>query len=228
VYEIAAAITNRLHQDARRFLFPQVLEIVWQYLEQRVRFIEAPREEIYLEKYKQLIVERISDAIEPDTEAGEPPLLPIIERFRPIGSTSEVLFRTVRPCHGTTKSHVSHVVEHSKWEHTVAYYLERSPHVISYVKNDHLDFVIPYEYLGTRRNYIPDYLVRLRRNNGSALNLILEVKGFQTEPDRAKEVAAQRWVKAVNHHGGFGTWGLTICVNPHAIATVLQEEVRNG
>jgi type III restriction enzyme len=222
VYEIAAAITNRLHQDARRFLFPQVLEIVWQYLEQRIRFVEAPREEIYLEKYKQLIVERISDAIEPDTEAGEPPLLPIIERFRPIGSTSEVLFRTVRPCHGTTKSHVSHVVEHSKWEHTVAYYLERSPHVISYAKNDHLDFVIPYEYLGTRHNYLPDYLIRLRRSDSLELNLILEVKGFQTEPDRAKEVTAQRWVKAVNHHAGFGIWDLAVCKDPHAIGTMLE------
>ena len=223
VYEIAAAITNRLHEDARRFLFPQVLNIVWEYLENRVEFIEAPREEIYLEKYKQLIIERITSHIEPDTEAGEPPLLPIIERFRPVGSTGEVLFRTVRPCHGTTKSHVSHVAEHSKWEHTVAYYLERSPHVISYVKNDHLDFVIPYELYGARLNYLPDYLIRLRRRNGAELNLILEVKGFETEQDRAKETTAHRWVRAVNHHGGFGTWELVVCRDPHRLETNLSQ-----
>ncbi len=222
VFEIAAEVTNRLHQDARRFLFPQVLEIVWQYLENRVEFVEAPREEIYLEKYKQLIVERITDAIEPDTEAGEPPLLPIIERFRPVGSTAEVLFRTVRPCHGTTKSHVSHVAEQSKWEHTVAYYLERSPQVVSYVKNDHLDFVIPYELYGQRHNYLPDYLIRLRQNDDSELNLILEVKGFESEADRAKQTAAQRWTRAVNHHGGFGTWDLTVCREPHKIQSILN------
>ncbi len=169
-----------------------------------------------------LFSQRISDAIEPDTEAGEPPLLPIIERFRPVGSTAEVLFRTVRPCRGTTKSHVSHVVEHSKWEHTVAYYLERSPHVISYVKNDHLDLVIPYEYLGHRHNYVPDYLVRLRRSDGSELNLILEVKGFQTEPDRAKEVAAQRWVRAVNHHRDLGTWASAGCREPHRLSSLVE------
>jgi len=168
-------------------------------------------------------MERISDATEPDTEAGEPPLLPIIERFRPVGSTAEVPFRTVRPCHGTAKSHVSHVVEHSKWEHTVAYYLERSPHVFSFVKNDHPDFVIPYEYLGTRHNYLPDYLVRLRRSDDSKLNLIL-VKGFQTRPNRAKDVAAHRWVKAVNHHGSFGTWDLLICKDPHAMDRLLKEK----
>jgi type III restriction enzyme len=223
VYEIAAAITNRLHQDARRFLFPQVLNIVWEYLENRVEFVEAPPEEIYLEKYKQLIIERITSHIEPDTEAGEPPLLPIIERFRPVGSTGEVLFRTVRPCHGTTKSHVSHVAEHSKWEHTVAYYLERSPHVVSYVKNDHLDFVIPYELYGVRLNYLPDYLIRLRRNDGSELKLIIEVKGFETEQERAKEVAAQRWVRAVNHHGGFGMWHLAVCREPQRVSNTVQQ-----
>jgi len=62
----------------------------------------------------------------------------------------------------------------------------------------------------------------VRRNHGSELNLILEVKGFQTEPDRAKEVAAQRWVKAVNHHGGFGTWDLAVCREPHNTEKVLS------
>jgi len=228
VFEIAAEITNRLHQEARRFLFPQVLEIVWRYLEDRVRVFEAPREEIYLGKYKQVIIERISDAIEPDTDAGEPPLLPIIERFRPVGSTSEVLFRTVRPCHGTRKSHVSHVAEHSKWEHTVAYYLEKSPHVVSYVKNDRLDFAIPYEFLGHRHNYLPDYLVCLRGGIGALLNVILEVKGFESEQDRAKQGAAQRWVRAVNHHGGFGTWALAVCREPHKLTNLLEELAHVG
>jgi type III restriction enzyme len=114
------------------------------------------------------------------------------------------------------------VAEHSKWEHSVAFYLEKSPHVISYVKNDHLDFVIPYELYGVRLNYLPDYLVRLQRNDGSELKLILEVKGFETEQDRAKEVAAQRWVRAVNHHAGFGMWHLAVCRDPQRISTTVE------
>jgi type III restriction enzyme len=51
----------------------------------------------------------------------------------------------------------------------------------------------------------------------------IEVKGFQTEPDRAKEVAAQRWVKAVNHHGGFGLWDLAVCREPHKVLQLIQE-----
>jgi type III restriction enzyme len=198
VYEIAAELTRRLKEkreewSARHILFPQVLAAVWQYLDKRVVVVDpdTPLEEIALLKYKQRIIERLTEAIEPDTEAGEPPILPIIERFRPLGSTSEVLFRTVRPCVGTTKSHISHVVlDAPQWEHSVAYQLERMPEVIAYARNDHLDFTIPYEWQGARHEYRPDYLIRWRCEDGSELKVILEVKGFETEQDRQKEIAA--------------------------------------
>jgi type III restriction enzyme len=56
------------------------------------------------------VVEQLTDAIEPDHGAGEPPLLPVINRFRPYGSTAEVRFTTTRPCHPTFKSHIDQVV----------------------------------------------------------------------------------------------------------------------
>lgn len=230
VYEIAAEITRRLKDrredwSARHLLFPQVLEIVWEYLENRVMLIDdTPLEEIALLKYKQRIIERLTEAIEPDTEAGEGPLLPVIERFRPIGSTSEVLFRTMKPCVGTTKSHISHVVlDAPKWEHSVAYQLEQIPEVLAYARNDHLDFTIPYEWQGAKHEYRPDYLVRLKGKDGREVKVILEVKGFETEQDRQKEVAAKRWVRAVNHHGEFGRWAFAICRDPQQVRSVLKE-----
>jgi len=207
-----------------------VLEIVWEYLEKRVILIDdTPLEEIALLKYKQRIIERLTEAIEPDTEAGEGPLLPVIERFRPIGSTSEVLFRTLRPCVGTTKSHISHVVlDAPKWEHSVAYQLERMPGVIAYARNDHLDFTIPYEWQGAKHEYRPDYLVRLKGKDGGEIKVILEVKGFETEQDRQKEVAAKRWVKAVNHHREFGRWAFVLCRDPRQVKKILQESKHLG
>lgn len=229
VFEIAAEITQRLKDrrsdwEDRRVLFPQVLEIVWRYVEDRVRFAEEglAREEIALLKYRQRIVERLTQAIEPDTDAGEAPLLPTIERFRPLGSTSEVLFRTVRPTVGTTKSHISHVaLDSPTWEHSVAYRLEQMDDVLAYARNDHMDFTIPYEYQGTRHEYRPDYLVRVKTPHGP-LALILEVKGFETEQDRAKEAAARRWVRAVNHHGEFGRWGFRVCRDPLRLGSVIR------
>jgi type III restriction enzyme len=233
VYEIAAELTRRLKEKredwgARHILFPQVLAAVWRYLEERVVVVDpdTPLEEVALLKYKQRIIERLTEAMEPDTEAGEPPILPVIERFRQLGSTSEVLFRTVRPCVGTTKSHISHVVlDAPRWEHSVAYQLERMPEVIAYARNDHLDFTIPYEWQGLRHEYRPDYLVRWRCRDGQEVKIILEVKGFSTEQDRQKEAAARRWVRAVNHHGELGRWAFAVCRDPTALRTVLTKEV---
>jgi type III restriction enzyme len=234
VYEIAAELTRRLKEKreewgVRHILFPQVLTAVWQYLEERVVVVDlsTPLKEIALLKYKQRIIERLTEAIEPDMEAGEPPILPVIERFRRTGSTSEVLFRTVRPCAGTTKSHVSHVVlDAPRWEHSVAYQLERMPEVIAYVRNDHLDFTIPYEWYGVRHEYRPDYLIRWRCEDGREVKIILEVKGFETEKDRQKEAAARRWVKAVNHDGEFGRWAFALCKDPGQLRTTLVKEVK--
>jgi len=235
VYEIAAEITNKLKEKheqwtARHALFPQVLELVWEYLEKKVVLEEdTVLEEVALLKYRQQIVERLLAAIEPDEEAGEPPLLPVIERFRPIGSTSEVLFKTVRPCVGTTKSHISHVVLDARaWEHSVAYQLEQIPEVVAYAKNDHLDFTIPYEWQGVRHEYRPDYLIRWKCKDGTELKIILEVKGFETEQDRQKEAAARRWVAAVNRHGEFGRWLFVVCKDPTKLKQILSAAVENA
>lgn len=235
VYEIAAELTHRLKErrtdwGARHILFPQVLNIVWQYLEERVVVTspDTPVEEIALLKYKQRIVARLTEAIEPDTAAGEPPILPVIERFRPLGSTSEVLFRTVRPAIGTSKSHLSHVVlDAPRWEHSVAYQLERIREVIAYARNDHLDFTIPYEWQGKRHEYRPDYLIRWQVEGGE-VKVILEIKGFETEQDRQKEAAARRWVRAVNHHGEFGRWVFCVCKDPTKVRSVIAQVVADS
>jgi len=123
-----------------------------------------------------------------------------------------VLFRTVRPTVGKPKSHISHVVlDAPTWEHSVASQLERTPEVIAYVRNDHLDFSIPYEWQGARHEYRPDYLIRWRGEDGQEVKVILEIKGFETEQDRQKETAAKRWVRAVNIHGEFGRWVFALC-----------------
>ncbi|MFQ6093122.1 MAG: restriction endonuclease, partial [bacterium] len=233
VYEIAADITHRLKDkrkdwNTRHVLFPQVLNIVWEYIEQRVIVTEdAPKEEVALLKYKQRIIDRLTEAIEPDTQAGESPILPVIERFRPVGSTSEVLFRTVKYTKGTTKSHISHVtLDAPRWEQCTAYQLENMSEVVSYARNDHLDFTVPYEWQGVRHEYRPDFLVRWREKSGRETKIILEIKGFETEQDRQKGTAAGRWVRAVNHHGEFGKWIFVICKDPRKLKDNLSEIVR--
>lgn len=81
---------------------------------------------------------------------------PRIDRLRTLGSTAvrpSCSFRTTKNARGTEKSHVSHVALDSGWENMAAYHFERSPHVFAYVKNDHLDFEMFYDWRGEMHRY---------------------------------------------------------------------------
>jgi len=52
--------------------------------------------------------------------------------------------------------------------------------------------------------------------------VILEVKGYESEQDRQKRTAAERWVKAVNYHGGYGKWQLVECKDPRTVDKLLN------
>ncbi len=93
------------------------------------------------------------------------------------------------------KSHISHAVYDSVWEKAVADICEIEPPISAWVKNNHLD-------RGSSRNFVPDYVIRFR--NGEML--VLEVKGQDSEQNRAKRAAMDIWIRAVNEQGGFGQW----------------------
>jgi type III restriction enzyme len=128
---------------------------------------------------------------------------PVFDEEFPIGSTRNMrTWYTTRPCQPTVRSHISHVVADSAWEQHAANVMETSPLVESYARNDHLGFQIFYMWQGAKRRYVPDFLVRLK--NGKTL--VLEIKGEDSEQNRAKAAAMKTWVEAVNAKGGFGVW----------------------
>jgi len=47
-------------------------------------------------------------------------------------------------------------------------------------------------------------------------------KGYESEQDRQKKTAAERWVKAVNYHGGYGKWELLECRDPRTVNKILN------
>ncbi len=209
----------KLRLQARHQLFPQVLRLVNEYVDTKVDFRGCHPCELGLEKYMRRIVERLVDAIEPDEAQGEPPLLPVLNRYKPIGSTAQVDFKTVRPCVGTVKSHINLVVaDTGSWEQAAVFRLEQSPVVEAYARNDHLEFSIPYEFDGVTQAYFPDFLVRL--TNG--VTVILEIKGYETGQDRAKHQAAKRWVAAINHWGKLGRWHFHVCRDPQLLGNELE------
>lgn len=76
---------------------------------------------------------------------------------------------------------------------------------------DELALSIPYEYFGIAHAYFPDFVIRLT----SGVNLLLEIKGTESDQGRAKHQASQRWVSPVNHWGGeLNLQGFHVCNNP--------------
>ena len=78
-----------------------------------------------------------------------------------------------------------------------------------------------YDFLGVRHYYYPDFLIRYKTHDGK-LTVILEVKGYESEQDRQKKTAAERWVKAINYHGGYGKWELVECKDPRTVDKILN------
>ena len=215
-----------LRLQSRHQLFPQVYRFVDDYVnrKRKVDFQGCDPRELGLEKYVKRIVEWFLNAIEPDQEEGEPPLLPVLNRHKPIGTTAEVDFKTTRPCVMTNRSHINQVVaDTDSWEQQAVFHLEACKEVVEfYARNDHLDLLIPYEYFGVSHSYDPDFVVRL----ANGLTVILEIKGFEDNQDKAKHIAAGRWVSAVNNWGKLGRWAFHVCREPQLLGKELRHLVR--
>jgi len=196
--------------QSRHQLFPQVLAFVTEYVRKKVNLNGVDRRELGLEKYMRLVVERVRDAIYPDDTSGETPLLPILNRYRPAGTTSNVDFPTTRPVTPVDKSHINFVVQHSNWEAEAAQLLDASDIVQCFARNDHLGLLVPYEYLDLDYSYEPDFIVRLINE----IHVVLEIKGYEVhnpEQINQKHNAAKKWCNAVNNLGDFGRWDFLVC-----------------
>jgi len=196
---------------SRHHLFPQVFRFVTEYVSRRVNLNGQDEREIGLQSYSERIIERVRESIYPDTEQGEPPLLPILDRYRPMGTTEKVDFTTTRPVVPTARSHINLVVLDSDWEKAAAAALDACPLVDFFARNDHLGLVIPYQHMGQDHDYSPDFLVQLK----SKRRVLLEIKGyevFDADKNAAKFTAARRWATAVNNLNDedFGQWGLAV------------------
>ena len=210
---------EKMKQQSRAVLFPQVLRVVSKYVATRVENPVHPCE-IGLQSYAQRIVSLLLDAIEPDDARGEAPLVPRLNRYKPICSTAAVHFKTVKPVQATVKSHINFVACDTKsWEQAAMFQLERLPEVICYARNDQLEFNIPYELFDQPHVYEPDFLARLV--NG--VMLIVEIKGQLHGDTESKHQAAKRWVRAVNNWGKLGHWDFLVCHDPQKLGAMIRQ-----
>lgn len=144
----------------------------------------------------------------------------VFDEDQPIGSTGySRTWYTTRITKPTHKSQISDLIVDSAWEAYAAEQFEMSDLVHAYAKNERLGYQIQYLWNGSRRRFIPDFLVRLR--NGKTM--VLEIKGVDSEQNKAKRDALDLWVRGVNAHGGFGVWCWDVAFEMAQIQDILAK-----
>ena len=227
VFDLATALTRAYRAQSTctvpvHRLFPQLASVVTRFVEERV---DAPpltyKKDIIFSPYYGRAVERLLEAIRPDTSQGESPEVPRYETSRGPGSTADVDFWTSRDVREVTKSHLNYVVADTKqWEQSAAYYIDTNSAVAAFVKNSGLGFAIPYLDNGQMHDYVPDFIVRL--NDSTPSHLILEIKGYDPL-EEVKLAAAKRWVDAVNADGTYGHWHYAIAKKISDIPSIIEK-----
>ncbi|MDH6056548.1 BPTD_3080 family restriction endonuclease [Umezakia ovalisporum] len=217
--------------DVQAWLFPQVLRITKEWMQQCVIYKGNTYPQLLLlTEYAHDAADYIYRAIA--SGEAKKSLKPILRPYDTFGSTRYVNFDTTRPVYATdpNKCHVSHVVaDTDSWEQKTAQVLEEMDEVVSYVKNHNLGFTIPYTISGEQKNYIPDFIVRIQNGHKKPLNLILEVSG-EARKDKAVKVDTARslWIPAVNNHGSLGHWEFLEISDPWDAQNTIRHALCNG
>ncbi len=230
VFRIASTIYNSEKRSdwkgSKEMFLAQVVRIVEQFIDSDKITVKHDLFNQEFSKRKILIILNMNKIIQhiwSEIRAENTSMLtPVFDTEKPIRSTSDVrTWYTSKPCEWSEKSHINHCVYDSTWEASEAYSLDKSDLVESFVKNDHLGFIILYNYKGVIRRFFPDFIIRLKNGN----YLILETKGQDNQQNQVKREYLNEWVNAVNAHGGFGKWHWDVSFHPGDIIEKIKKVV---
>ncbi len=222
IFQVAKTVLDKYFNDTegnkRPWLFPQLVNITRRWMSTCVTIKDnAFIQMLMMTENAHFAAERIYNSLV-GAQAGQVKLKPILRPYDATGSTRYVDFDTTRPVYTTAphKCHISHVVADTEsWEQKMAQALEEMDEVVCYVKNQGLEFTIPYVIDGDEKKYYPDFIVHLKDAKGEILNLIVEVTGEKKREKAAKTAAARNlWVPAINNHGEFGKWAFIEISDP--------------
>ncbi len=204
VYYITKSLISQKYPDYkmnRNFqYFPILKSIVEEWLETKTVCVGGAFLNMLFYYDSHTICNHIIQGIEA-TQRDQLRIIPILNHYNPLGSTKHVVGTTAREVYPTKKSHVNYVVADTQtWEQIAAKSMEEMPEVISYVKNSFLGFTIPYVKDDKEdKPYYPDFIAKVRKPDGTIINLVLEITGRNKEDKDIKTLYVQnRWLPSVN------------------------------
>lgn len=217
-------------------LFGQIKSIVRRWLEEG--YLECtggtmPAMVTYLE-----IADKAAELIHLACQRGEgreAKIKAILDPYNPRGTTGHVNFSTTKQLLWKTdakRCHINYVVGDSDWELELARVVESHPRVKAYVKNQGLQFEVPYRDGAIPKKYLPDFIVQIDDGNEDTLNVVIETKGYRGLDAQLKaETMVNQWVPGVNNLGAFGRWSFAefrdVYEIERAFATLVDEAVAN-
>lgn len=224
IFEISSDIYDQMHKTwggSKEYLIGELVKIVEEFVDSDKLVIKSKAYQEDLRKRLLILLnlnkigQHIRSAINlEDTDK----LVPIFDKEIPIKSTSKMpAWYTSKPCALSNHSHISHVVYDSGWESAEQFELDHNEHIESWVKNDHLGFIINYIYNGIVHKFYPDFLIKMKNDK----MLVLEIKGKDDEQNRVKREALKEWIDAVNSDGRFGKWYSDVSFRPSDIKDIL-------
>lgn len=227
IFKIASTIYNSEKKPdwkgSKETFLIQLISIIEKFINSNKMVIKNPlfnqdesRKRILIMLNMNKVVQHIWNEIRAvNTEA----LSPVFDKETPIRSSGDIrTWWTSKPNEAFDKTHINFVVVDSKWEYLEAKTINESNVVKSFVKNDHLNFVVYYNYQGVVRRFFPDFLIKLTTGE----NLIVETKGQDNEQNKTKRAYLDEWCRAINQHGGFGKWSWAVSFDPNDLDRILQ------
>ena len=211
-------------------LFGQLKRIAGQWLKECLTCTGGTRPaQLMIADLADLACEKISAAIT-RAELSRQPVKAMLDPYNPTGTTRHVNFTTSRTQRykAEDRCHLNWAILDSDWEGELCRILDAHPHVLAWVKNHNLGFEVPYQFSGTQRKYIPDFIVRLDDGRGAddPLHLVVEVKGYRGEDAKAKKDTMDTyWVPGVNAHGCYGRWAFVELRDVHTMQEDLAASV---
>ncbi|MDC0217826.1 DEAD/DEAH box helicase family protein [Nitrosopumilus sp.] len=206
----------------KEFLLMQIIKLVGEFIDSdKIKVVDVTDDELRKKMTilfsMQKVVAHVCKAIDSSNIENRKMIL---DSKKPIKSTGHMrTWSTKKPTELVVKSHINLAVYDSGWEINSGQELERNKHVVSWVRNDHIGFVIKYLYNGILHDYYPDFLIRLDND----VTLVLEVKGVDDNQNKEKRRYLEQWVDVVNENGNHGTWSWDVIFNPSELRNVIEK-----
>ena len=246
-FELAAKLVRKLAKAGEQpanGLFQNARRLVKQWLKECLTCVgdTYPAQLLYPE-LADLACERIIAGIVHTGLQQERTLLAVADPYNPIGSTAHLSFNTSKNDLWETaanKCHINYVVLDSGWEAELCRVVERHERVKAYVKNHNLGFEVPYEMGGSKRIYIPDFILKIDDGQTTPkpdasgelvevpdyLNLIVEVKGYRGEDAKQKKLTMDSyWIPGVNQLQKYGRWAFVELTDVFAMQDDFEQKL---